>query len=247
MHIKKLLLAFSFWLLALNPAWATLAIDGAVSATPADAAVQTITLTTTNSNDVIILILKSNNTNTVSGIADVAGLSWAKRKQINWSGGANDLEEWYAIAASPLSADVITVTWTSTGAVGGRDEAYGISGANTSVPFDTDAGQPYSVSTAAASTSTTTITTTTANDMLITTGYISGGGLSSRPSGFTQIVSSGSFADVAYKVVSATQSGVNVTYTWSAGFNAGMITDAVVQASGGGGGGSDKMFMMGSP
>ena len=67
----------------------------------------------------------------------LAGLTWIKRAA---TGGGSDIEEWYAIAASPLVADTITVTQTSANFL--EVVAFGWSGANTSSPF---AGSPDTV------------------------------------------------------------------------------------------------------
>ena len=106
----------------------------------------TVTLTTTNSNDVVILIVETyggSETTAAPTVASVAGggLTWHFRAGISQAGGfAQDrLEEWYAVAASPLSSVTITATLSFSTNYANLN-AFGVSGSNTASPFDPHSG-----------------------------------------------------------------------------------------------------------
>lgn len=90
---------------------------------------QAAVLTTTQSNDVIIVDIYTQGGPITSVTAP--GLTFAQRASAYLS--IVGLERWWAIAASPLSAVSITVNSTTNGNL--VPVAYGISGANTSSPF----------------------------------------------------------------------------------------------------------------
>ena len=104
-----------------------------VSATSAN-----VTLTTANPNDVIILDIAYNGP-AIASISDTAGLTWHERAVAGSSG--SQIYQYYAIAPNALSADSITVNFAGTAAYYAMD-AFGIVGANTSSPFDTNASIP---------------------------------------------------------------------------------------------------------
>src|SRR5438093_3027455 len=73
-------------------------------------------LTTTHDDDVIVLVAQSKGGgNRVTSVADNDGHIWTLRAVIN---GRNPIWEYYAIANSPLSSDIINVTWS-------RDVSFG--------------------------------------------------------------------------------------------------------------------------
>jgi hypothetical protein len=115
-----------------------LALDGVGYTAGASGTTCAITLTTTSTNDVIIVFAAVNSTTTAS-IADTAGLTWALRQRV--VGGSDCIEEWWAISAGVLSADTITLTLSATSSFVSAS-AHGISGANTSNPFDQNASLP---------------------------------------------------------------------------------------------------------
>ena len=217
--------------------FASMAIDGSVTTNTTTGNAYVVSLTTTQSNDVIIVMSYSfSSAGNVSSISDTTGLTWHKR-QAGATGGSLDYDEWYAIAASPLSADSITITYGA--APNERVAAFGISGANTSVPFDPNVSLPAQSNSGSSNVSTlsvSSISTNTSSDMLIT----SLRGLGSlptltRPSGFSAVLTGGSSTDFAYDVVSSTLSSATETYSWTGGAQqASMMFDAV-QAAGTGG------------
>ena len=197
-----------------------LALDGngfANKSAPTTSA--SVTLTTTHPNDVIVLDIVQNGT-AVSSVSDVAGLNWHQRAVAGTAG--QTIYEYYAIAANALSADVITVNFA--GAAGYVDlNAFGVSGANTSSPFDSNVSVPASPAASAGS-----ITTSNANDLIIA-GYRFGSNAApAAGSGWTAINASGNYYLSEYQIVSATQAGLVATA--STGDENGGIIDAIAQA-----------------
>lgn len=181
-----------------------LALDGSASLTGFGSPL-VLTLTTVHAHDVIVLFAYSNgdeNDPVVSG----AGLTWHKRATV-----LNDpVQSWefYAIAAAPLAAAAITVTWPGGGGFYGCF-VFGVSGANTSSPFD---GSPVTDA-AKASGTYTSISTTNPKDFIF--GFL---GMVNNDSpiagaGWTQIAENdGSFVCVEYRVVSTPQAGLTLTF-----------------------------------
>ena len=52
------------------------------------------------------------------------------------------MQEWYAISQTPLTSDTISITTTDTGETWYGVVAFGISGANTASPFDSNSNLP---------------------------------------------------------------------------------------------------------
>lgn len=229
------LILFALFALFHSNVYAALAIDG----TPATGNTITVksvpvTLTTTSASDIIYLCTRADSTaGVITGVADTSLLSWSLRKAEYPSGPNTFGECWYAVAGGILSSDVITVTWTNVPSFA-RVLAFGISGADTSTPFDTNASIPAGgLQTGNVTTiNVSSITTNNSNDMLIgsltTTAAISA---TSRPSGFTQVASTGTAAfDVSYNIVSSVQSAATFTWSWTTATPANIIFDAVRQA-----------------
>jgi hypothetical protein len=135
---------------AYNPP-SNFAIDGTAGGQFSTTNTGTVTLTTTSANDVIILMYyhqDSQHNNTTSTISSVASthLTWTKRKQFGWSEAAGtdeqNIEIWWAVAASALTSEVITITLTSA-IDDAAYQAFGISGvANPNSPWDANASHP---------------------------------------------------------------------------------------------------------
>ena len=178
-----------------------------------------VTLTTANPNDVIILNIAENST-TVSSISDTAGLTWQERAVAGGSGAL--LYQYYAIAPNALSADTITVNFAGTVSYDALN-AFGIAGANTSSPFDTNAAIP-----ATANSGTASATTSEAND-LIFAAYRFYSATPGSGSGWTPIQTGSGGVISEYQIVSATQSGLVATANMT-GENGGIV-DAVVVAT----------------
>ena len=115
--------------------------DGSAIGGGSEASSYTVTLSTSSSPDVIIAFVTTyvgSSPISVSGISS-SHLTFVKRVLASNTGNEN-LEEWYAIASSPLSNEVITITLGAAGY--STASIFGISGANVASPFDTNSGLP---------------------------------------------------------------------------------------------------------
>src|SRR6266702_4556716 len=123
------------------------------------------TLTTAQKPDVIMALLVINDTTTsVSKVTDIFSLNWTPRVSQK---GPSDVQifSYYAIADTVLSAENVTFGLSSA-AIGTDCIVFGVSGANTSAPFDSNPGVPnsnYGTST----TTSLTYSTSDPNDFLI--------------------------------------------------------------------------------
>ena len=162
-------------------------------------------------------------------MADDAGLTWTLRKQFNTGLTIRHTYEYYAIATSALSSDTITITADSNRTI--RALAFGISGANTSTPYDSNASLPATGSCSFCTSLSISINTSNADDFIIGL-FANGGGGGTEGSGYTLItkVSTGPMILAEYKIVSTTQSGLGVTETATGNQPLTGIADAVVQA-----------------
>jgi hypothetical protein len=213
-----------------------------------------VTLTTANSNNVIVLEEFNETAGgtlaTVSSISDRYGLSWHLRSatstQVLVSNGDTtpaDMEIWYAIATSTLSSDTITMTLNNT-TDDGSVIAFGVSGANTSSPWDGNASVPAQASNVAGSgtASVSGVSTNARNVMLL---GLQGNG-NPQPTGagpatgYTDIDYTGnggaanaSNAEAEYEVLSSAASNATISFGSSIS-DWFMIGDAIQAASSGG-------------
>lgn len=192
----------------------------------------TVTLSTTKAGDIIYLFSISG-TATITGISDVAGLTWHNRIAPFMFNSSVNLESWWAYAPNALTADVISITYNTTPTP--RIAAFGINGAASSTaPFDPNVSLPAEHQATGTSNS-NTISTNNANCFLISfLRGTNGLGTITEPSGFTLITTTGSsLTDIGYKVVSAAQSSQVFTYNWTTSDTAEFIMDAVYGPSSG--------------
>lgn len=211
----------------------------------------TVTLTTSLTNDIIVLYVVTcghsatpgNQFGPVQEVTDTAGLTWKRRQVIGLVQDQN-LEIWWAHAASALSSDVITVKLPAYSNQDIALAAFGVNGANTSSPWDANTSLPSYKSNGGSGSPIATYSTTAADTIVLAFWATDGafGTSGGIPSGFTDAIG-GSFtkgnagADVAYEIQSSAQTNVNVQY--SAGTNSNdrtVLVDAIV-ASGMSGGG----------
>lgn len=222
-------------------------IDGTATNSGVGTTTLTLTLTTSKTNDVIEVAAGSvrsvaNGHTTISGIADGAGLSWAKRSSVtldNAEGASSDLEVWRAVSTGALSADVITVTFNAS-VLACSGIAFGINGADTTTIWDANVSVPATATSSSGSVPTITgISTTTANDIALAfmmqpdTGTQNGGTIGGTSATFLAgVIGSGVAAEktsAEYQVVNGTLSSANVTFGHIA--NAWlMIVDAIIPA-----------------
>jgi hypothetical protein len=116
-----------------------IAIDGQSAIASTTSTTMSLTISTVSGNDIIAVAQVGFEDYGISSISDTASLTWNNYYTTNVDGNA--LSVWWALATSPLSSDVITVT---TGGAGvGDSQAFGVAGANTTTPFDPHSGLPY--------------------------------------------------------------------------------------------------------
>jgi len=177
-----------------------------------------VALTTKNADDVIILEIVQNGT-TVSSVSDTADLTWNVRAVAGT--GPYTIYEYYAIAPNALSADAITVDFAGTASYVDLN-AFGISGANTSSPFDTSV--PVTPAT-----STGTVTTSNADDLVFASYRFTSDATPSAGPSWTAINASGGYYLSEYQITSAPQTGLVATAS-TADENGGIV-DSIVQAN----------------
>lgn len=226
-----------------------LAIDGsAVGNWSAGATIVSGTLTTTNATDVLVCVVHTENPSaaapTVSSISQPSGVgTWTKRKAFTFSGPDlfHDLEVWWAATTSTISS-TITVTLSGT-PDDGAINVFGVSGANTTTPWDSNASLPATATGTTGAASVSGVSTTNANDMLL--GFMGWGNTITDPGNNTAGLMAGttgtlirstdsSFIVCAseQRVVSATVSSASIAFGSSSTVEWLMIADAIVAASG---------------
>jgi hypothetical protein len=194
----------------------------------------TVTLTTGGANDVVVLCIDTKG-GSVSSITDDAGLTWAKRTKFNpASTPTEDMEIWWAHAPTALTADVITVHFSTTN--GYAIEAFALGGANTSAPFDAHNANSVTTDNAGNGNPTRTITTDFAGDQFIF-GFLGsddgGGDVSSVATGMTTFlnkVGGAPYAALGYAFKDTNQTNLSLSFTQNGGtFNDRfLMADAIV-------------------
>jgi hypothetical protein len=196
-----------------------LALDGSAH-NNSSASSTAVTLTTTQPNDIIAVLAISNagvDASSVSG----GGLTWNNRAILDTGTGVH-IGYWWAVASTVLTSATITVT-PFFGAYTTVD-AFAVSGANTSSPFDGSV-ITNSVNPAAP----LSINTTHANTFIF--GHFEGGSLVAvAPLAKLSTSLPADFALVEYEIVSTTQTGLSVTVTVPGNANTG-IADAILAAA----------------
>lgn len=230
--------------LALDGTTKTGSISGAATNTVASAA-----FTNSVANSIIIALISVNNSTlrTVSSISG-GGLTWTKRTSSSGTQSTFDiidLEIWWALAATALSAQVITATLSGT-AVGATIGVFAVSGADTTTPFDVDASLPGILQnfTTPGNAPAKSVSTTNANTFLFSVLQDQAGiTLGDYQSGFVVLApASQGFSgspnfkfspqESEYEVFSASQSSLSVGFTGTHP-NYILIVDAIQAASSG--------------
>ena len=207
-----------------------LAEDGSASCTGSTSATScNISLTTSNTNDVIIVGIATPTTGTTFTFSSSPSITWHARGSLS---STYFIKEEYAVWSGSGSV-TITVTVSATG-TGFSAEAFGISGANTASPFDSNAGFTYSNSGTSSVPTINSISSSNANDFFFGL-YSSGSNTQTAGTlnsvSMTLIGNSGGEDSAAeYLVVSSAQSSVSMTFGTSVGRWL-MLADAVVQSS----------------
>jgi hypothetical protein len=155
-------------------------------------ATSTTTLTTINKPDVIVALLVTNDTHAkVGSVSDTQLLKWKFRANKTaaepFGTGYAQTFEYFAISSGRLSGDIVTFTISTAEAA--ICTAFGVSGANTLSPFESNSLLPYE-NRDYTSVGTLTYTTKNPNDFLIYfMGYCAFSVGEGTPTGFTSISS----------------------------------------------------------
>ncbi len=259
--MKRLLLSLVLCCLAFQ-AHATLALDGsaATNYTWAGTTTGTVSVTTTGSSGTLFIavfaeaglgsgIYPSITSVTAPGLTFIGPPPRAAVTGTTVGENSDDMEVWQAPYSSKLTALTVTVTDSVT-VDSAVIVAQGISGGNTSSPWDSHGTQTAAtLSNASTGVATITQTTSNANDMLLIVGGMEAetatligtplfGGAAGTliAAGFNPNGNTASSIYVGYLNVSATQSAITDSLTFPVNnLAAYLIADALVQAGGGGG------------
>lgn len=213
-----------------------LALDGFAHNNSTTGSITTgnVTLTTADAHDVIVLCITTKG-GAVTGISDVAGLTWARRTQFHpASTPTEDMEIWWAHAPTALTADVITITFSTTN--GYAVEAFAVSGANTGAPFDTHNANSVTTDNAGSGNPSRTITTDFTGNQIIF-GFLGsddgGGDVSAISTGLTTFVNKcggAPYAALGYATKATNQTALSCSFAQNGGtFNDRfLMVDAIV-------------------
>ena len=220
-----------------------LAIDGSNAGGGAGLSSASMSCSTTKSNDIILVVAYSENyggtMRTVSSISLSGVSTWHLRKQYNSTntgdGYSQDLELWWGVASSAISAQTLTVNISGTADFFGIVYV-GVNGANLTTPFDPNSNIPKG-NYGTGQTLSSSISTTLPLDMLLGIGAcISDNGLTAVSPFTLQQQGTGPGTTyqgeegLEYDIVSATESNMAVSMTTTQSYTWLMIGDALQQA-----------------
>jgi hypothetical protein len=221
-----------------------LAIDGSTTSAWASGTSFTITAATSKTNDVLVLWIVtyiSGNSISVSSIGDSQGaVTWQGSARVAYASCSHKEEttqtEWYGVAASALSSDIVTITLSGTPTAASAEE-FAVSGASTSSPFDPNPILPATnkCSTSSGIPTVSTLSTSNANDLVFALygGYgttTEAAGTIASAAGTMLPAYAGSSESLAgeYAVLSATQTSQTCSFGTSTQYW-GIVCDAVMQ------------------
>lgn len=224
----------------------SLALDGSAHGGGSSAnSASTGTLTTSAGSGVIVaMVLFANNGGATVSSVTATGLTFTARPGGTYTNASNTVVEYTAPYTTNFSG-AVTVNLTG-GPAFLSILAFGVGGAATNSFFDANGAVPAIKSTTNAVSA--AISTNNANDFLYLLTLPGSGSdtfTDSQSANWTVIYEDAStlFLGAAYRIVSATVSGLTVTDNTNA--MVGSLVDAIIQAPAGGGGGSSTLSMVG--
>lgn len=188
-------------------------------------------LTTTGTSDVIYVMVSilNSGSQSVSSVTDSASLTYAQRSGVSFGTNVR-IETWYATTTAAQGPDVIKVTIS--GATQFTVIALGVSGVDTSSPFDPAVATPASA-TGTGTAPSASITTSFPNDFIV--GAVASGGIPTLTAGtgFTSVASASSplatlEGGAERESVTSAQSAASVGFTLGTVQNWAMVADAVI-------------------
>ncbi len=233
-----------------TPLWPSPSLDGANdSRAPSTTSVSTM-LTTSNSNDLVYvacLIKPTTQSATVSSVSvSSSGLAYTQRASVEEDANSGDIlyaYSFYAVSADTLSSENVKCSATlSSGSANMVVFVWGISGADTSSPFDSNSGSPdsWTCDSVMVTTALNCLSFTTKNpdDMIVGVfGQLGPGTTFTNAAGYTTAAyNDGGPSGVAiYQVVSSAGTYTPSVTSYNSGAPAGAvyvaIGDAIVAAS----------------
>jgi hypothetical protein len=171
-----------------------------------------VTITTTKPNDVVIVLVSQGFAGTTTATLTSPHLTFTKRATVNRFGN-QFLDEYYAVATSPLTSEVITATMTGTPSSNFYIilDAFAVNGANVSSPFDPNGSLPGLVGTSTGNVGTWPIgSTTNSNTLIFGAMFFDATGSPTIGSGWTALGSTFNYLS-EYKIVSSPQTGLQAT------------------------------------
>lgn len=202
-------------------------------------------LTTANANDIIVVVSAVEGTTTpnVSSVTG-GGLTFTLRSRNNFNpsgGGYVSVEVWSALATTALSAVVFTVNYTAT-----YDDAavmaFGVSGCNTAVPWDSNVSLPNMTHTAGTPLSFTISTSNPDDLLLMSLGASNNVASYPEPSGWTkvgEVLNAGgalfAWAHVSSQTLSAVVSGATYSSSGTSVTTGGILDALTADVAAGGG------------
>jgi hypothetical protein len=195
----------------------------------------------TGGNTLLVFCWLYNPGVTVTSVTDTAGNTYTKDAQVQDSVGGSthaDCEVWRSSNVTGGSSFKVTINATGSAYISGT--ACEVSGLTNSGPLD-GSGSTSGATSLTTSQGTGNFSTTNANDLIVASLSCSGipNGTLSDPSGYTSI---GNLQDggtnedgsAVYKIVSATLTNENPSFSWSGGAYASAIGLAYKASAGGG-------------
>jgi hypothetical protein len=206
------------------------------------------TITTPSANDIIIAFIHfdSNGLQTVSAVSG-GGLTWTRRKQLTFTAGApwyNTIEMWWAAAASALTSQTITATFTGT-IDDSSLQLIAVNGVpSLAAPFDGNASLPATATNVSGSSGIPIATTISTSATAFVLGFYgtSSSNVGAIGSGFTSLYSTSNTGGALFSLTlsehqsfATAQSGISVGFL-GAGNGSGVIFDAFGTIAGPAGG-----------
>lgn len=209
-------------------------LDNYVASDTTSGNTMTLTLYTTNPNDVLYLSWVGSSGQTIKDVSTVSPPStttWKQRAHIS-PDGANWEDTWYAISSAGETTYTINITMSNT-AGGCAAILFGVSGANTTTPFDGNARTSDGL---AAAQGNVLVTTSNANDLIVGALGVQANCVAlvnwQTPIA-TQIVGASRYISAEYAIETTKQTNLNVGYAWNSGYkgNWAIIADAIMKGS----------------
>jgi hypothetical protein len=174
---------------------------------------------TAQANELIIVVITGNSNHpTVSNITDSFGTHLKYTQEIAYTSGSAGqcLYVYYALTGTQTGLFKITVKMSSS--YNYCVQAFGITGANTATPFDTNPSLPaHARGTTSSYPTVTGVSTSNANDMILafegqtsSTAQTAGSPFTAPATLLHNVNSLGN--NVEYEIVSSTQSGISVSF-----------------------------------